>query len=93
MNADISIRIWRGNSMNRFITPFGSGEREYSFNRVKYLVSAGYETVNPADTSENRTLDKRIKRIIGSDFTDLTNTVKDTTLEDNKADMTAEKEV
>ena len=78
--------------MNSFIVGLANGEREYNINGVKYIVSSGFQPRDYENDESNTTIRKRFKKVIGSDFTDLTTEITDTTITDNQVNMLAGKE-
>lgn len=78
--------------MNEFIIGLAQGEREYKINGVKYIVSSRFQERNFEDEESNTTIRKRLKKVIGSDFTDLTTTKTNITIKDNQVNMLAGKE-
>ena len=78
--------------MNGFIVGLTSGEREYNINGVKYTVSAKFQPRNHENDESNITIKKRFKRVIKSDFTDLTICEKDNKITDNQVNTVAGKE-
>ena len=63
-------------------------EKEYIINGIRYFVSARYLTDNKSDTFENK-----IEKYIGSDFTHLSPTINNDTMNKEYICLTAGKEV
>ena len=67
---------------------FSEDEKEYVINGIRYFVSARYLTDNKSDTFE-----KKIEKYIGSDFTHLSPTINNDTMNKEYICLTAGKEV
>ena len=67
---------------------FSEDEKEYIINGIKYFVSSRYLTDKKSDTFENR-----IEKYIGSDFTHLSPTINNDTMNKEYICLTAGKEV
>ena len=63
-------------------------EKEYVINGIKYFVSSRYSTDKKGDTFENK-----IEKYIGSDFTHLSPTINNDTMNKEYICLTAGKEV
>ena len=63
-------------------------EKEYIINGIKYFVSSRYSTDKKGDTFENK-----IEKYIGSDFTHLSPTINNDTMNKEYICLTAGKEV
>ena len=63
-------------------------EKEYIISRIRYFVSARYLTDKKSDTFENK-----IEKYIGSDFTHLSPTINNDTMNKEYICLTAGKEV
>ena len=63
-------------------------EKEYVINGIKYFVSSRYSTDKKGDTFENK-----IEKYIGSDFTHLSPTINNDTMNNEYICLTAGKEV
>ena len=63
-------------------------EKEYIINGIKYFVSSRYLTDKKSDTFENK-----IEKYIGSDFTHLSPTINNDTMNKEDICLTAGKEV
>ena len=57
--------------MNRFIVSFGSEEREYTINGVRYIVESRYEPINFRNIGQTTKLGSCLKSYITGDFADL----------------------
>ena len=67
---------------------FSEDEKEYIINGIKYFVSSRYLTDKKGDTFENK-----IEKYIGSDFTHLSPTINNDTMNKEYICLTAGKEV
>ena len=67
---------------------FSEDEKEYVINGIKYFVSSRYLTDKKSDTFENK-----IEKYIGSDFTHLSPTINNDTMNKEYICLTAGKEV
>ncbi len=75
-------------STRAHILMLSEDEKEYIINGIKYFVSSRYLTDKKSDTFENK-----IEKYIGSDFTHLSPTINNDTMNKEYICLTAGKEV
>ena len=73
--------------IDKFFIGFGSQEREYLLNGVRYLVTPKFE--KQKTSISQTTLFEKLKKIIGSGFADLTSITDDTKLNIDTHKLTA----